>query len=236
MSAPHSLVRLAVICAALLFSRASLAQDRWSYELIPFVWTSALNGQQAIHGISTDVDASFTDLLEVLNFGASLRFAAHSDSLGWYAELNYADLEAEDLGPLGNSELRVTQIIGDAGLSYAFNDALAVYGGVRYQDLDNEIFVGNNLSASDNPSWVDGVVGVQWTPVASQNWLLWLRGDVGAGSSDLVWLMETGFGYSWTEAYAVYFAYRLLDTDYSKDGFVYDMQQSGLALGFGFRF
>jgi len=226
---------LLFLFATPLFARDADAQDRWSYELIPFVWTSALDGHQAIGDVGTDVEASFGDLLEVLNFGGSLRFNAHGDSFGWYVEANYADLEAEDFGPLGNSELRVTQIIGEAGLSYPLNDALAVYGGIRYQDLDNEIFVGS-LSAADNPSWVDGIVGLQWTPVASDEWLLWVRGDAGAGSSDLVWLLEAGMGYSWTSRYAVYAAYRLLDTDYSKDAFTYDMRQSGLALGFGFRF
>jgi hypothetical protein len=36
--------------------------------------------------------------------------------------------------------------------------------------------------------------------------------------------------------YALYLAYRLLDTDYRTDTFAYHMQQSGFLLGFGFRF
>jgi hypothetical protein len=30
--------------------------------------------------------------------------------------------------------------------------------------------------------------------------------------------------------------YRVLDTDYEKDNFVYDVQQSGVLVGFGIRF
>ena len=46
---------------------------------------------------------------------------------------------------------------------------------------------------------------------------------------------RAGFAYSWDEPYAVYFAYRLLDTDYQNDTFAYDMRQAGFMIGFGFR-
>lgn len=227
-------VALAALLTMMLCAPAR-AESKWSYELTPFLSFSGLNGQQGIGDVEVDVDTSFKDLFSDLNIGGWLRFSARHEPWSFYAEVAHIEYEDEIVGPLGNTEIATTQMLGEAGISYWFNDTFSVYAGARYQDVDNEIQLGG-ASTEGKQSWTDGVLGAQWTPVASENWLVWLRGDVGGGSSDRVWLVEGGVGYSWDEAYALYLSYRLLDTDYSKDDFFYDMQQSGLMMGFGVRF
>lgn len=210
------------------------AEEKWNFEIVPFVWASGLNGQQSIGDVTANVDAAFGDLFDFVNIGGWLRFSAHREPWSLYGEVAYVELEEDGIGPLGNTEVAITQTIAEAGVSYWFSDVFSVYGAVRYQDLDSEIGIGSS-AAEDKQSWADGVIGVQLTPIASDHWLVWMRGDAGAGSSDLVWLAEAGVGYSWDDPYAVYFAYRLLDTDYRNDNFAYDMRQAGFMFGFGFR-
>lgn len=235
MVVPRTLLGLGATLMAAVCAPVAHAADDWSYELTPFAWTSTLNGQQAIGDASVDIEPSFSDLFAVSNIGGWLRFSARHEPWSLYAEVAYMKFEDDGLDAPDNTEFGITQTLAEAGVSYWFSDALSVYGGVRYQDLGSEILSGG-VGVEDQESWVDGIVGAQWTPLASENWLVWLRADVGAGSSDRVWLAEAGVGYSWNEAYAMYLAYRLLDTEYQKDDFLYDMQQSGLMLGFGFRF
>jgi len=234
----HTTRRLIAAGTALIAAcwlHAAQAEDKWSFEVVPFVWASGLDGTQSIGNVSANIDAPFSDLIEFVNIGGWLRFSAHREPWSLYGEIAYVELEEDGIGPLGNTKVAVTQTLAEAGVSYWFSDILSVYGGFRYQDLDNEIGIGSG-AAADKQNWVDGIVGVQLTPIASDHWLVWLRGDVGAGSSDLVWLAETGVGWSWDGPYAVYVAYRLLDTDYRNDTFAYNMRQSGFMLGFGFRF
>jgi hypothetical protein len=225
----------AIVLLAATWTHDARADERWNFELVPFVWTSALDGQQRIGDLSADVDASFGDVLDLANIGGSLRFSAHHLPWSIFGEVSYLELEQDGIGPAGNIELGVTQTLAEAGLGFWLSDHFQVYGGARYQDVDSEIRSGTG-GAGHGESWVDGVLGVQLAPVASDHWLLWIRGDAGTGGSDLVWLAEAGAAYSWKDPYAVYFAYRILDTDYQKDDFEYDMRQSGFLFGFGFRF
>ena len=145
------------------------------------------------------------------------------------------ELEQDGVGPAGTLQLGVTQTLAEAGIGFWLSDHVQVYGGARYQDVDNEIGLGTGAS-SIGDSWVDGMLGLQLAPVASDHWLLWIRGDAGTGGSDLTWLFEAGAAYSWDDPYAIYCAYRMLDTDFQNDNFEYDMRQSGFLFGFGFRF
>ena len=234
----HTTRRLSAAGATLIATfwlHDARAEEQWSFELVPFVWASGLDGEQRIGEVTANIDAPFSDLIHFVNIGGWLRFSAHREPWSTYAEIAYVELEEDGIGPLGNTKVTVTQTLGEAGVGYWFSDKFSVYGGLRYQDVDNQIGIGS-VAAQDSANWVDGVVGVQLTPVASDHWLLWLRGDVGGGSSELVWLAETGVGWSWDEPYALYVAYRLLDTDYRTNTFAYHMQQSGFLLGFGFRF
>lgn len=235
MEASRKRIVLAAAFTLTLCASAACADSKWSYEFTPFISLSGLNGQQGVGDVSVDVDTSFKELFTELNIGAWVRFSARHEPWSLYAELGRVEFEEATIGPLGNTEVTTTLMLGEAGVTYWFNDKFSVYGGVRYQDVDNEIRLGD-VTTEGSQSWADGVLGAQWTPIASENWLVWLRGDTGAGTSDQVWMLEAGIGYSWFEDYAVYLSYRVLDTEYSSEEFFYDMQQSGLMMGFGFRF
>ena len=211
------------------------AQDKWSYEMSPFLWAAGIDGREGSNGLVADVDASFKDLVDFVNVGAALRIVARRPPLGWFGEASYVELKDDVPVASGTLRLKSTQTFAEGGLVYEFNSAFAVYGGLRYQDLDTKLeFASGRTSQSEN--WVDGMVGVRWTPLVSDTWYAWARADVGGGSSDHVWLAEAGGGYRWGSRWGAYLAYRVLDTDYEHGGFVYDIQQSGLLFGFGIRF
>jgi hypothetical protein len=220
---------------AAFVARDVCAQDQWSYEMIPFLWAAGIEGRAGLAGNSVAVDESFQDLAEFVNVGGAMRVLAKRAPVGWFGEASYVELEVDSDTPLGGVRTSLTSTLAEGGLSYDLNSALALYGGVRYQQADTKLQFPNNRF-SDNQSWIDAIVGARWAPVLSDHWILWARADIGGGSSDRVWLAEAGGGYRWGSRWGAYLAYRVLDTDYKNGGFLYDIRQSGLLLGFGIRF
>lgn len=232
--------RFASVVLAGVFGSAvagtACAQDTWTYEILPFLWAAGLDGRTGVGGADTDVTADFGDLIEFVDIGLSLRMGARRPPVGWFAEASYVKVEDDaDTVLLRPIRLSSTQTFAEGGIVYELSSAFAVYGGLRFQSLEIDLRT-SGARLDETNEWVDGIVGARWTPVVSDTWLVWARGDVGAGGSDLVWLAEVGGGYRWGTRWGAYLAYRILDTDYENGGFIYDMEQSGLLFGFGYRF
>jgi hypothetical protein len=233
MQAVRSIVVGSIV---LLGAREAQAQQDWSYEVVPYLWTSSLDGEEGPSGNTVEVDAGFSDLVEFVNTGLSVHFEARRAPLTWFAEASYVELGDDVDTRIGKLEVTSAQTFLEGGLAYDLQPSLAVYGGLRFQDLDTDLDLAGHDLIDDSQSWVDGIVGLRWKPLVTDTWVAWARGDVGAGGSDLTWLAEAGAGYRWGTRWGAYLVYRILDTDYENDDFVYDVRQSGLLLGFGIRF
>ncbi len=215
------------------FTSPATADSGWRFSLTPYLWATGMEGTQTIRGRELEMNASFDEILEVLDYGIAGRFEARTDGWGMFADLFHAKLSDEANLPSTAVSGEVRQTIIEAGVSYPFSDDLEVYVGARNQDADVSLQLTGTGKANADQSWTDGMVGFLWTPTISGNWMAWLRADVGAGDSDSVWLAATGVGYRFSENISVQLGYRYLDTDYSDDGFGWDIAQSGLGLGVG---
>jgi hypothetical protein len=225
---------IAVICVSTASAQSDDSGDDWSYELIPYLWASALEGRIGAGSTSTDVSASFKDVAEFRNGGFSMRMTATREPIQWYGEADYIQLENDTIAPAGPTRVKTTQTLAEVGLNYDFDEALAAYAGVRYQDVI-AVLQGPSYRTDQERDWLDGYVGARWNAIKSERWSAWVRGDIGAGGSKFTWLAEAGGGYHWGSRWAAYLAYRVLDTDYEHGGLLYDVKLSGLLLGFGIR-
>ncbi len=214
---------------------AEPAGEGWSYEAMPFLWASGIDGRQGFDGHVSEVSADFGDLVEFVDGGAAMRLSASKAPFGWFAEVNYAKLGHQVSTSAGGLDIATAQMFAEAGISYDFGPRVAVYGGARYQRTDLDLGLGD-MRLSRDKGWFDAFAGARWTLVATDRWAAWARADIGAGGSDFTWLGEIGGGYRFGKRWSAYAAYRVLDTDYANSGFVYDVRQSGLLLGLGIRF
>lgn len=221
--------RLAAVIAAGLCSASASAQD-WHYSLTPYLWATGLDGNQGFLGQTFEVDASFGDLLELVDFAFAAHLEGSNDRWGWFGDVFYSELSDEANLPIIALDGETTQTILEGGLSFRLADALEGLVGLRYQESELELTLVDRSPASDQ-DWIDGFVGARWTPVDTDAWRVWLRGDIGAGDSDLVWHATAGVGYRFNERLALLAGYRYLDTDFESDGFTWDIAQSGLGLG-----
>lgn len=202
---------------------------------MPFLWASGIDGREGFDGNVSQVNSDFKDLVKFVDVGTSMRLRAYKPPFGWYAELNYVKLSDDAATPSGNVNVTSEQTFAEAGVSYDLREDFALYGGLRYQQVDLTIKVPGSAFRRDK-GWTDAVAGVRWTPVLTDHWVAWARADVGGGGSNHVWLAEVGAGYRFGSRWGSYLSYRVLDTNYKSSGFLYDIRQKGLLLGFGARF
>ena len=147
---------------ALAFPIQAAAQstDESYFRITPYLWMLGLDGTTAVLGQDTEVDASFSDILDVLNIALSVNMEWNTQS-NWFFVLDpmWADLEMdiESIGgtPAGG-KVEIELIIADALVGYSINENLGLYAGARYYDQDITI-VPNNLP-------VQPTLGDSWAP------------------------------------------------------------------------
>jgi hypothetical protein len=151
---------------ALPNSATAQRTDESVFRITPYLWMLGLDGTTAVLGQDTDVDASFSDILDVLNIALSVNMEWNTQS-NWFFVLDpmWADLEMgiESIGgtPAGG-KVEIELIIADALVGYSVNENFGVYAGARYYDQDITI-VPNNLPVQPTlgDDWTDFLLGVR---------------------------------------------------------------------------
>ena len=249
-----SLIIPAAICAAPLLAGAGQsaaespltteAPSPWEFRITPlYGWLTALDGTTGPSGLLTDVHESPGDVLEVVKMYASLQFEARYDRWGFLADGFYACLgnSGQSTGPLHeNVDFSLKQFLGEFEVLYRVCQSPAhfvdVYAGARYNWLKLNLDVSGSpgISVSPEKSWVDPIVGLRGQWNINDRWYLAGKGDIGGfgASSDFTWNIQATVGYNFTKDFSAEIGYRYFDTDYHRDGFVYDMAAKGLLLNF----
>jgi hypothetical protein len=243
----NSLSRGTVAIAALVFSSAALAQGQdWERTMVIYLLGAGMDGQVQIGPVTTDIDQSFSDILENLDFGVMGSFHARREQLAHTLDVVYVGLGVTTTGPAGaRFEAEVDQLIASYDIAYFLGERLEVLAGARYNSLDTTLDVRGPFgvrSADKDIDWIDPYVGVRSTLPLGDSFSLTLRGDVGGFDvgSKLAWQAVVRLDWWFHENFAGMLGYRVLDTDY-EDGsgaslFRYDVMISGPMLGFGWKF
>ena len=104
------LINAVVAVLIMVLSNVALAQDsgggedKWSFRLIPWLWTSSMTGDVGPSVRPATVDLSFSDLLKMTEIGFTGTFdICYRDEWTLIAEGQYLALEESGQGPLGNN-------------------------------------------------------------------------------------------------------------------------------------
>jgi hypothetical protein len=255
---PDSSPKIQVVVAlALLLVAAPLQAQapagtearKWEYRLTPYLWTAGLDGTLGAGGRTADVDLSFSDIIEDLDFAAMLTFEARRGPRVFLLDTTYTDTsdDAETPGPLfsgGDFTSKQLMVDLEVGQRVSQSPKLSVDAlvGLRYWNVKNEL----DLEAGTAPavevrsskSWLDPVLGALARASLSPKWNASLKFDIGGFgiASDFTWQFFAGFNYALSQKGSLVFGYRYLDVDYDDDGFVYDVATHGPLLGYQFKF
>jgi len=229
------------LVAPLVVARDFVSDD-WQFSLTPYVWAISANGDATVKGVETDVDTSFSDVLENLNMAVMAVGEARKGRFGLFTNIIYADLESDDTRRLLRIHTDAKALylgvgayyrLGPWNLSAEHGDAgpkliVDPYVGGRYTYVDADLKLRTNgpritgdLTPSASKDWFDPIVGVRTIWQLTPKWRLIAFGDVGVfGDSDSSWQAVGLLGYRFgmfggDDNGQVLLGYRALHQDYS---------------------
>ena len=130
---------MVLMVSVLLMPRVATAQesDGWTFRITPYLWMLGLDGTTAALGNDVPLDASFGDILDLLNIALSANMELNNGK--WFVVLDpmWSDLEApiETGGPIGG-KAEIQLLIVDALVGLSLSEHFDVYAGARYYDQD----------------------------------------------------------------------------------------------------
>lgn len=243
---------------------APAAPDAWQFELTPYLFGAGLNGTTGVRtglgSVTSDINLSFSDLLENLDSGFMALFVASKGQWSFGVEGVYFKLKDEGAktwqGPLGNSstgtlEATMTEQVYQLSAGYLVSGGrtkVKLLGAARYTRLDADlnlvVTTGPSLlpdgsrSVSGDESWWDPVIGVSVIAPFAEHWSFAGYADVGGFGvgSDVTYQVIAGVDWQFSESLAARAGYRYLYQDFEEGGFIWDMAAQGVYLGLGIGF
>lgn len=244
------------LCGTTTTWAEDLDPDPWQFGATPYLWAVSLEGEAAVGGIESDVDFSFGDVAERLNFAFMGRFDARKRDFGFYLDTVYSDLEDEaDIGAL-DLELGFEMVIVEFGGFYRVGEwrigevvegqparlTLEGLAGGRYTNLKSELDIDPGPSASARKDWVDPIVGARTVIGFTEDIDFLLEGTVGGFGvgSDFTWgtlaVLGYRFGLFGEDDATLRAGYKVLDQDFDDGSFEWDVTLHGPILGLSVRF
>lgn len=230
-------------------SPQAVDDDKWHFQVTPYFWLASLHGTAAVGNRTTDVQESFSDIFHSLKFAFMGVLEARKGKIVVLTDLEYVSIEDDRAtpGPLfSNATAKFKTFIFDPEVGYrVWNNPdkggfLDVLGGVRITHLSTELNFGAGIlpaqQVDGSRTWVDGIGGVRGKVAVSEKAFVTAKADMGGGGSKFTYQLFGGAGYNVTPKIALIGGYRVLDVNYSKNNFIYNMNQRGPIFGLGFKF
>jgi hypothetical protein len=239
-----------VIVAVGLACSPAYAADRggdkdWEFQLVPmYIWGASMNGTASLGPVAAPIDMGFKDLFNALESIFTLHFEAlHRQKWGILADLSYMDLAGSQSLP-GNLTLDggVESLMVEGAIFYRMAGEahiIDILGGVRYTDMEISAQITGRPRRTQNPDWLDPIVGGRYGRALSEKWKVSVRGDIGGfgigDASDFAWNISALLHYQPWKHVGFVGGYRLLDMDYETGSglsrFKYDVLMHGPIFG-----
>ncbi len=233
-------------CGPAVAAEAATATGQWKFTAAIYGWIAGIDGTVAAFGTpAADASASMGGVLDQLEAGYMGLGEARHGRFCLAGDVYWVRLSEEQgiaIGPITSSAEVTTESsmwTGVAGYALVQGEtaSLDAIVGARLWSVDNLLRFGSGplegVSARDDATWVDPVVGVKgMAGLGPKSYVTgWaLVGGFGAGS-DSMWDVTGVIGYRFSDTFSVAAGYRILSVDYRDDGFAYEIEQSGPMLG-----
>ncbi len=235
---------IAALAAVLLAAPAAAGE----LDFTPYVWIPGMDGSIGTGGGDTGLgDRVSVDFSPEYRIGgAMVNFSWREDRFTVFGDWTYANVRATSPSPFGllYSEVK-GQIIGTvvqlfSGYMLVEGDGMrldAFIGGRGYGitgRLDLEPGVASEAKLSGNSVWFDACTGLRLNALFARRWLVAVRGDLGAGGSNLTWQAygAGGYQFSWGALLA---GWRHLYVDKGEGSLRMSLALTGPVVGANFR-
>jgi len=243
---------VAVACSLLLAAAAPLAaqtpSDAWQIKVVPYFLGAAITGTTAVAGQEATIDASFSDILKNLQFGAMGLVVARKGNWGFGGDALWMALGGNGTGPAGMLSASVD--VNQGGFAFygirRLNAVADLTFGARVNTLQTNLRVVGPAavrSLDGSKTWVDPLVGlILHTPERGSKWHAQVYTEIGGfgAGSKFEWQIFPTVGIDVSKRMSLEFGYRWLDMNYESGQdltfFKYDTLTQGAVMGFAFRF
>jgi len=236
-------VLIAALNASTVAAEEKPAESGWEVTVAPYLWAISMDGSVTVRGLEADIDASFNDLLDEMNFGFMLAYEARKGHWGLWGNTIYSNLGNSDVeGPAGLNKIdpSVTAFWQELGGFYRLGTwdladspgkktpsvTVDTFLGARYTYLDTKIdfegvFSGFVNNIDEDKSWLEPLLGIRTIWDLNERWVLTMAGDIGgvAFGSDFAWSASGLIGYQFSlfgeDNARVFAGYRALYQDYT---------------------
>ncbi len=230
-------------------------ENNWTFEATPYFMAAGLKGDVGIGDRKADVDMSFGDIMDTLDFALMGLVTARKDrwTLGFEAIYFKISDDSTYIGPGGRIsgavDVTTEMSIYAATTGYRVYDEqtqVNLLGGLRYTkvDADADVLIASagplglsrDLAANGDQSWTDAFIGASFTHPFSEEAELFGYFDLGGSSDSDSYQVIAGVNWEFEQDYTAKFGYRLLDWDYDDGNFKWDMKTYGPYAGLGIQF
>lgn len=242
---------LAVSAMLAMYTAAAPAQeaagDEWKQTVFVYGMGPAISGDAQIGNVAVNVDASISDVVDNLKFGAMAAYRIENDEWSIMGDITYMNLGQTKRAPRNNvrAYLDVEQITMMGTVGRRITPRLEGLFSLAYFDVSGDVelrVLQQRQTASRSASWVDPLIGFNYNVPVGEKWSYGLRADIGGFGvgSDLSYHLLTAFKRQNTDMFSWYLGYRLLSYDYEtgsgRNYQHYDLTQQGPLVGVAFSF
>ncbi|WP_217359665.1 OprO/OprP family phosphate-selective porin [Ruegeria arenilitoris] len=251
------------IAAAPMASAQSLARSqedegRWRHSITPYLFLPlSTRGTSTIAGTSVDLDLNLSEVFDVLQGAASVRYEGWNGDFGIISEAYYVRLGDDGTLPGGRADVDVDvrQTFVNVQGAYRFAHGANASGrryaadaaiGVQWNRLKQEIDIagpGPGVTLGGTEDWFEPMIALRYAVEINDKWSFASRAQLsgfGVNGDDLQYLVLAGFDWKGWENTSLRFGYQFYGIDYSTDRsdgeFAYDVDQNGLYAAVAFHF
>jgi opacity protein-like surface antigen len=234
-------MKLRIRISLLLATVAALAMTRpasaeWKNDLTLYLWGSDISGNATVGRLKVPIDIGFDEIFDNLEAGIQAHYEGMSGQ--WGLGLDFTYLDAGNTNDAG-VEVEAKTVLAEAFGIYRVNEMLDLIAGARFMELDMTVTAPGLAQAEGDRSLTDFFGGLRIRLPLSDTVGVFLRGDAGAGDSDLVWNVVTGLTWQASKSIALRAGYRWLDYDVENNDKplerTLEMRMEGPFAGIGFQ-
>ena len=232
------------VLLAMIFTTlpARAEEDKWKFEVTPYVWAAGFKGDVTVNGREGSVDKSFSDLVKFVDAaGSVLGVAQYGHWVAW-GQGDYMSLSDDLDRPPGGGKLKSDLTIATVAVGYQFDgwkegQTFDVMIGEQHTRVDTTLTLNALGSVERKNNINDTFLFVRPSLPLSERWRFNPTMVYGKSNSDTTYTLWPQFQYQITKTWETRIGYRKLHYSFDKDnGNKFDAELRGFILGFGATF